>query len=48
MTEDKPQLDKFKDLARQLEADEDEATFKARLRQVAKSQPQRREKPPSE
>lgn len=44
----KPQLDKFRDLARELEADEDEAAFKEKLRQVAKTPPQHREKPPSE
>ncbi|HEX3886090.1 MAG TPA: hypothetical protein VHW05_01240 [Phenylobacterium sp.] len=33
----KPQLDKFKDLARELECDEDEEAFKAKLRQVAKA-----------
>lgn len=34
------QLDKFKDLARELEADEDEARFEERLRQIAKNPPQ--------
>jgi hypothetical protein len=32
----RPQLDKFKDLARELECDDDEEAFKAKLRQVAK------------
>lgn len=31
----KPQLEKFKDLARELEVDEDEAAFKAKLRKIA-------------
>lgn len=36
MSEDpKPQLDKFKDLARELEADEDEARFEEAVRQIA-------------
>lgn len=30
----KPQPDKFRDLARELECDEDEAVFEARLRKV--------------
>jgi hypothetical protein len=32
---DKPQLDKFKDLARELEADEDEARFEETVRKIA-------------
>ena len=35
----KPQLDKFKDLARELEADEDEAHWDERLKKVAKAKP---------
>jgi hypothetical protein len=35
--QDKPQLDKFRDLARELEADEDEAAFEERVRKVAKA-----------
>jgi len=31
-----PQADKFRDLARQLECDDDEEAFKAKLRQIAK------------
>lgn len=31
----KPQIDKFRDLARELEADEDPEAFKAKLRKVA-------------
>ena len=33
------QLDKFKELARELEADEDEARWDERLRKVAKGKP---------
>jgi hypothetical protein len=40
------QADKFRDLARELECDEDEDAFKAKLRQIAKTPPQHREKPP--
>jgi len=35
----KSQSDKFKDLARELEADEDEARWDERLTKVAKSKP---------
>ncbi len=42
------QADKFRDLARQLECDEDEDAFKAKLRQIAKTPPQHREKPPAD
>ena len=35
----KPQLDKFKDAARELECDEDEARWDERLRKVAKPKP---------
>lgn len=36
MTDDpKPQADKFRDMARELEADEDEARFEEAARQVA-------------
>lgn len=44
----KPQLDKFRDLARELEADEDEAAFEERVRRIAQSQPPKPEKPASE
>jgi len=44
----KPQVDKFRDLARQIGADEDEAAFKAKLRQIARTPPQHREKPKGE
>ncbi len=33
----RPQLDKFKDLARELECDEDEAAFDERLKKMAKT-----------
>jgi hypothetical protein len=32
---DKPQSDKFRDMARELECDEDEAAFEDRVRKVA-------------
>lgn len=35
----KPQVDKFRDLARELEADEDEARFEATVKKVAKAPP---------
>jgi len=35
----KPQADKFRDLARELEADEDEAAFEETLRKIAKPAP---------
>jgi len=35
----KPQPDKFRDLARQLECDEDEAAFEEKVRRVAKAAP---------
>ena len=44
----KPQADKFRDLARDLGCDEDEAAFKAKLRKIAKTPPQHREKPKGE
>ena len=37
MTEKKTQADKFKELARELEADEDEARWDERLRKLAKT-----------
>jgi hypothetical protein len=39
-TGDKAQLDKFKDLARELEADEDEARWDERLKKVVKTKPE--------
>lgn len=38
-TTNKSQLDKFKEAARELEADEDEANWEARLKKVAKHKP---------
>lgn len=35
----KPQLDKFKELARELEADEDETKFEETVKKVATSAP---------
>ena len=35
----KPQLDKFRDLARELGADEDEARFEETVRKIAPKQP---------
>jgi hypothetical protein len=35
----KPQLDKFKDAARKLETDDDEARFDEKLKRVAKATP---------
>lgn len=44
--EPKPQVDKFRDLARELEADEDEARFEATVKKVAKAPPaEPRDKP---
>jgi hypothetical protein len=37
---DKPQLDKFKEAARELECDEDEAHWDERLKKVAKAKPE--------
>ena len=39
MASDKPQLDKFKEAARQLETDDDEARFEERLKRLAKRKP---------
>jgi hypothetical protein len=36
----KPQLDKFKDLARELEADEDEKAFEDQVRRISKKPPE--------
>lgn len=43
MTEPKTQSDKFKDLARELEADEDEANWDERLKKLAKVKPEKPE-----
>lgn len=45
MTDEKRQLDKFKELARELEADEDEARWDERLKKVAKAKVPPPEKP---
>ncbi len=37
MADDKTQLDKFKELARELEADEDEAHWDEKLKKLAKA-----------
>ena len=40
MTDDpKPQADKFRDLARELECDEDEKAFEEKVRKVAEAPP---------
>lgn len=39
----KTQLDKFKEAARELEADEDEARWDERLKKVAKAKPEKTE-----
>ena len=39
MTDDKPQLDKFKEAAREHEADEDEARWDEQLKKIAKAKP---------
>lgn len=39
MSDDKPQLDKFKDAARELEADDDPERFKERLKKLVKPKP---------
>jgi hypothetical protein len=36
---EQPQIDKFRDLARELEADEDEAAFEEKVRKVAAKPP---------
>jgi hypothetical protein len=42
--EPKSQPDKFRDLARQLEANEDEKAFEDQVRRVAKTPPEKPEK----
>lgn len=39
MADDKPQLDQFKDAARELECDDDEQRFKERLGKLVKAKP---------
>jgi hypothetical protein len=41
MQPEKSQSDKFKELARELEADEDEARWEERLKKVAKVKPEK-------
>lgn len=43
MIERKTQSDKFKEMARQLEADDDEAAFDAKLKKLAKPKPEKTE-----
>lgn len=40
--ERKSQLDKFKEVARQLEADDDDERFEERLKQIVKQKPDER------
>lgn len=43
---DKPQVDKFRDLARQLEADEDEAHFEEAVKKIVRApRPEKADKP---
>ena len=42
---EKPQADKFRDLARQLECDEDEKAFEEKVRRVATTKPVRDDGP---
>ena len=39
LSDNKSQLDRFKEAARELEADDDEAKFNERLRKLAKQKP---------
>ena len=39
MTQKKDQINRFKEAARQLECDDDEAAFDAKLKKVAKAKP---------
>ncbi|MEE4210125.1 MAG: hypothetical protein V2I43_12760 [Parvularcula sp.] len=43
MNEKKTQLDRFKEAARELETDDDEARFNERLRKLAKTKPERKD-----
>lgn len=47
MGNDKEQIDKFKDAARELECDDDDQRFKDRLKKLAKNQPGRQPDKPS-
>ncbi|WP_203566246.1 DNA-binding protein [Aurantimonas aggregata] len=44
MTNDKPQIDKFREAARELETDDDEERFDATLKRIAKAPPPKDEK----
>jgi hypothetical protein len=44
---EKPQIEKFRDLARELECDDDEDAFDARLKRIAKALKTPAEKKPS-
>jgi len=41
MADDKPQLDKFKDAARELGCDDDEQRFKERVERLVKPKPRK-------
>ena len=43
--DDKPQLNKFKQAARELECDDDDQRFKEQLRRIAKAKPKDSEQP---
>ena len=43
-SDERPQIDKFRDLARELETDDDEAAFDERLKKLAKAPRAPREK----
>jgi hypothetical protein len=45
---EQPQIDKFRDLARELEADEDEAAFEDVVKKVAKAPAVKTSEPPSD
>lgn len=42
----KPQIDKFRELARELECDEDEAAFDERVKKLVKAKPKPKPKAP--
>ncbi|MGS4886362.1 hypothetical protein [Roseibium sp. MB-4] len=44
MIKEKSQIDKFKEAAKELECDESEEAFDAKLKSIAKSQPSKGEK----
>lgn len=45
MDEKKPQIDKFKQAAHELECDNDDQRFKEQLRRIAKAKPKDSEQP---